>query len=70
MHDAGFADRMTCILDDAQIHLRPDFFQVPGIEQWCAHVVAPMHDDAGNIADQMRISQQMVIRFEEALVWK
>ena len=68
MHDTRFADGVACILDNAQIGFRPDLFQVPGIEERSAHVVAPMHDDARNVADQMCIAQKVVIRIEEALV--
>eukprot|EP01133_Synstelium_polycarpum_P026548 gene26548-31925_t len=68
MHNARFRDGMPGIFDNAKIRFRPDLFQMPGVQERRAHVIAAMHENAGNFADQMGIAQEVVIRFEEAPV--
>ena len=53
---------------DHQLRLRPGLVQVPRIGDRADHVVAPVHDHAGDVGDAVGIAQQLVVGIEEPLV--
>ena len=59
---------MPCIRHDHQFRLRPGAVQGPGTAHRADHVIAALHDDAGNVADARHVAQQLVVDLEEAAI--
>src|SRR5438477_624929 len=65
---AGLEGGMTGIRDDVERGLGPSVVQIPGTAHRTDHVVAPLHDGAGNLADALHIVEQLCLALEEAIV--
>ena len=66
MHDTGFGHGVTGIGDDAQIRLWPGAGKVDGDLRRCHHIVAAMHDHAGNVPQAVRGADQLIVGVEKA----
>jgi hypothetical protein len=68
MHDAGLGHGVASVGDDAQARFRPRAGKVVGGLDRRHHVVAAMHDHAGNRAQTVRILDQLIVGVEEAAI--
>src|SRR6266436_3407297 len=68
--DAGFADRVSRIGNDAKLRLRPGLVQLPGAHHRTNDVVPPLNDHGGNVTNPANILDQVVVSLKETIVHK
>src|SRR5690606_11367130 len=68
VHVLGLERRVARGRGDLQLRLRPRLVQVPRVLQRADHVVAAVHDHAGDVGDAVRVAQQLVLDLEESAV--
>src|SRR5258705_11379394 len=66
--DAGFADGMSSIGDDAKPGFGPGTMQVPGARDWANYVVSPLHNHSGDRTNPANILDQIIARAEKGVV--
>ena len=66
--DPDLRPRVACVGDDDELRFGPCLVQVPSRAHGTHDVVAPLHDDRGDVADLLDSAQELIVLLEEAAV--
>src|ERR1700689_3086091 len=61
---------MAAIGGDDELGFGPFTVQRPGAFHGADHIVTALHDDTGDVANPRGVAEQLVVRFQKALVGK